>query len=208
MSLCFTKLIYAQKRKLFKSYKECQDNFKVGSALSGLPAEARSWSTIGNYLACTAIAQQNASPCANLYGSDGQICVSRFNEVRFYSLLYLEKKITPEVLQYCPSGKDMKFCKQIATAIITKDASLCPGNDNDCKATVRLDVDSAVLPGTKDSIYLIKAIKEDDINNCLKIKDNDVRIGCRAYIARDAKICNEDKLFKKLRDTYCQSCTQ
>ena len=208
-------LVFAQRGpRRYKSHKDCMDNFDPKEALSDesffekFKFNKTSWL---EYFSCRAAAKGDINECNNLDSRDSVAdCTDHYNSIiGFYSILIYNKQITPELLKCCTiAGGDMKACRQFAKAFIENDVSVCKKNDLDCQAAITLNERLTHHQSAIYGIYFVKAIRDLNVDYCLKIKDKRLQRECQAYITGDIKICNESNEFKKIRNSYCQYCLQ
>lgn len=199
-------LLSHSKTALCQQQGGCSEEFDIDKVDFQVTNLNENISLLENYVLCRAIVKKDPDQCNYLSNN-----LSRFEECKknYKFSLFLNEALSSKttILENMSACKD-SYCKVLAQSIINKDLAGCKtihekdGKDL-CSAIINDDL-SSCNKRTKcvDTIYYMRALKENDASMCSSINDKFRQTMCRAHIVKDISICCDDS-YDNFVNIYC-----
>lgn len=161
-----------------------------------------------NYVTCAAAAKDDPNVCDKLLHPDS--CKEIVRSIwMFYGRLIVENRVSRPIADACADGVATKNeCTSLGNAILNNNPSFCDSltdknKKNYCLALVKQDTSLCSDKDCANSIYLMQALKNNDVQQCKKISKESSRWICIGGVTEDVRQCQQIQGFSDFKKSYC-----
>lgn len=193
--------------------QECMNNFDIQKVDFKDPLVAGHVYLLAEYFQCRAVAADSAGECDALGVNGSDLCREYYEDYHLcFGKLASEGRMTSEVLNAWKKsrGLDAKEATNYISAWLKDDLSFCEtfgtssADHNECKAMITGNSDLCSSDSCGYRAPYIKAIKTKNINECNKIRDDDLaKAMCKATLSGGGQVCEQNQGFEEFRAAYC-----